>query len=88
MGVTQFLCVALGLVASSGAETIKLGDIETFHHDAGGEVFAFDENTLVIKDFTYDGTGKKDRQTLLHEQSCWKTTYFQIRPRYIYLGWH
>ena len=53
----QFLCVALCLVASSGAEKIKLGDIETFHHGAGGEVFALDEKTLMIKDFTYDGAG-------------------------------
>ena len=53
----QFLCVALCLLASSGAEKIKLGDIETFHHGAGGEVFALDEKTLMIKDFTYDGAG-------------------------------
>jgi len=53
----QFLCVALFLVASSSAEKIKLGDIETFHHGAGGEVFALDEKTLMIKDFTYDGAG-------------------------------
>jgi len=53
----QFLCVALCLVAGSGAEKIKLGDIETFHHGAGGEVFALDEKTLMIKDFTYDGAG-------------------------------
>jgi len=53
----QFLCAALCLVASSSAEKIKLGDIETFHHGAGGEVFALDEKTLMIKDFTYDGAG-------------------------------
>jgi len=53
----QFLCVALCLVASSSAEKIKIGDIETFHHGAGGEVFALDEKTLMIKDFTYDGAG-------------------------------
>jgi len=53
----QFMCVALCLVASSSAEKIKLGDIETFHHGAGGEVFALDEKTLMIKDFTYDGAG-------------------------------
>ena len=53
----QFLCVALCLVASSGAEKIKLGDIETFHHGAGGEVYALDDKTLMIKDFTYDGAG-------------------------------
>lgn len=53
----QFVCVALCLVASASAEKIKLGDIETFHHGAGGEVFALDEKTLMIKDFTYDGAG-------------------------------
>lgn len=53
----QFVCVALCLVASTSAEKIKLGDIETFHHGAGGEVFALDEKTLMIKDFTYDGAG-------------------------------
>lgn len=53
----QFVCAALCLVASTSAEKIKLGDIETFHHGAGGEVFALDEKTLMIKDFTYDGAG-------------------------------
>ena len=55
----QFLFVVLCLVASSDAEKIKLGDIETFHHGAGGEVFALDEKTLMIKDFTYDGRGNR-----------------------------
>ena len=56
------MCVALCLAASSSAEKIKLGDIETFHHGAGGEVFALDEKTLMIKDFTYDGAGKWGRE--------------------------
>jgi len=38
-------------------EKTKLGDIETFHNNASGEVFALDEKTLMIKDFTYKGNG-------------------------------
>ena len=81
----QFMCVALCLVASSSAEKIKLGDIETFHHGAGGEVFALDEKTLMIKDFTYDGAGKSSREgtfTLYYQ-----SVYSHFRPRCIFLGW-
>ena len=79
------MCVALCLVASSSAEKIKLGDIETFHHGAGGEVFALDEKTLMIKDFTYDGAGKSSREgtfTLYYQ-----SVYSHFRPRCIFLGW-
>ena len=72
----QFLCVALCLVASSGAEKIKLGDIETFHHGVGGEVFALDEKTLMIKDFTYDGRGKRGGENKKAENS----SLFYFRP--------
>ena len=65
----QFVCAALCLVASTSAEKIKLGDIETFHHGAGGEVFALDEKTLMIKDFTYDGRGKRGGENKQAENS-------------------
>ena len=78
----QFLCVALCLVASSSAEKIKIGDIETFHHGAGGEVFALDEKTLMIKDFTYDGAGMWEE---ILEKNIWHSAHF--RPWCLFLGW-
>jgi len=45
------------VVAAATAEKVKLGDIQTFHHAASGELWALDENTLMVKDFNYDGAG-------------------------------
>merc|ERR1711881_251492 len=36
---------------------VKIGDFQNYHHGIGGEVFMKDEKTLVIKGFTYDGSG-------------------------------
>lgn len=46
-----------GLFASSVHGLQKAGDFQNYAHGIGGEVFIKDENTLVIKDFTYDGAG-------------------------------
>lgn len=35
-----------------------IGDLSTFHHQVSGEVYAVDEHTLLLKDFTYDGNGR------------------------------
>jgi len=48
---------SLLLLAAASAEKVKLGDIQTFHHAASGELWALDDNTLMVKDFNYDGAG-------------------------------
>ena len=35
----------------------KVGSFENFFHDIGGEVYLVDEYSLLLKNFTYDGTG-------------------------------
>ena len=41
-----------------GSETlVKVGDFQNYAHGINGEVFLKDKNTLLIKEFTYDGAG-------------------------------
>merc|ERR1712037_920978 len=35
----------------------KIGSFVNIWHDIGGEVFALDDETILIEDFTYDGQG-------------------------------
>jgi len=35
----------------------RLGKLNSYHHQVAGEVFAVDEETLLIKNFIYDGNG-------------------------------
>ena len=51
------LCVAAVLLAQASAEKILIGQLSTLAHSVSGEVYALDEKTLMIKDFTYDGAG-------------------------------
>lgn len=34
----------------------SLGTLNSYHHQVGGEVFAVNEYTLLISDFTFDGS--------------------------------
>jgi len=45
------------LAAVAAAEKVKIGDIETFHHAVSGELWALDDNKLMVKNFNYDGAG-------------------------------
>ena len=47
------------LFHNSNAESLflKLGDFEGFFHDVSGSVYALNQSSLLVKDFTYDGTG-------------------------------
>jgi len=49
--------VLVALAASVAAEKVKIGDIQTFHHAVSGELWALDDNKLMVKNFNYDGTG-------------------------------
>jgi len=35
-----------------------IGELNSYHHQVGGEVFAVDANTLLIRNFVYDGNAK------------------------------
>ena len=43
--------------ARKDSEGIRVGDLKNHQHGIGGTVYAFDEKTLLIKGFTYDGAG-------------------------------
>ena len=43
--------------ADVSSENLKIGELETFQHGVSGEVFVLDEQTLVVKNFNYDGAG-------------------------------
>ncbi|XP_045116491.1 protein Skeletor, isoforms B/C-like isoform X1 [Portunus trituberculatus] len=43
--------------ASDGYVGKKLGELNSYHHQVGGEVYAVNERTLLIKNFMYDGNG-------------------------------
>lgn len=34
-----------------------IGKLNTYHHEVSGEVYAVDENTLLLINFKYDGNG-------------------------------
>ena len=46
-------------LATVNCEPVKLGDIQTKAHEAAGEVWMVDDNTIMLKSFSYDGNGKK-----------------------------
>lgn len=46
-----------GLVQSAPYYGTKIGRFKTFYHEVVGDVYAVDDKTLFIKDFTYDGAG-------------------------------
>ncbi|XP_050707781.1 protein Skeletor, isoforms B/C-like [Eriocheir sinensis] len=43
--------------ASDGYVGKKIGEMNSYHHQVGGDVYAVDETTLLIKNFMYDGNG-------------------------------
>jgi len=56
----KFLVVLGTLVALSSTahgEGVKAGEFTNYAHGIGGSVYALDEKTLLIKGFTYDGSG-------------------------------
>ena len=50
-----FLIKIMFVMEIVATERIKVGSIETKSHDARGDVFILDENTLEIDYFHYDG---------------------------------
>ena len=44
-------------IAGTDLKGVKLGDFEGFFHDVSGSVYALNQSSLLVKDFTYDGTG-------------------------------
>jgi len=57
INMKSLFAVAICLAASVTCEPTKLGDIQTKAHAAGGEVWMVDENTIMLKNFNYDGQG-------------------------------
>ena len=56
----KYVAPALGIniVLPLGPENlVEVGSFQSYAHEVNGDVFAKDEKTLVIKGFTYDGTG-------------------------------
>ena len=51
------LALLLFLAFSASAELLEAGDFQNYAHGISGKVYLKDEKTLVIKDFTYDGSG-------------------------------
>ncbi len=50
--------LALSLVVSLGSGANQLvGELSRLQHGVGGKVYIVDDDTLLIKDFTYDGRG-------------------------------
>jgi len=48
---------AAGKSIESSSGKRKIGSFVNIWHDIGGEVFALDDETILIEDFTYDGQG-------------------------------
>ena len=42
---------------SAGSQTVRLGSFRTLQHQVRGDIFAIDEKTIRIENFTYDGVG-------------------------------
>lgn len=60
----------------------KIGSFVNIWHDIGGNVFALDDETILIEDFTYDGQVK-------HGVELWKMVIIAMSgPRCIFLGGH
>ncbi|XP_023321495.1 protein Skeletor, isoforms B/C [Eurytemora carolleeae] len=49
--------LALSSVVSAKITQKYIGKLSTLQHDVSGDVYAKDENTLVIENFKYDGAG-------------------------------
>lgn len=48
----------------------KIGSFQTYVHDVVGDVFAVDERTIFIKDFSYDGQGP-GKCEIICRLFCW-----------------
>ena len=55
MKVLSVLAICL---SAALAEKIKIGDLSNLHHGVSGEVYAADDNTIVVENFKYDGAGE------------------------------
>lgn len=49
--------VAMGFNFLQMGPGVMVGKLENYSHDISGTVYAINEKTLVVKGFTYDGTG-------------------------------
>jgi len=54
------LCTVLAQFEEEESEYMgrHIGQLNSYHHQVGGDVFAVDANTILIRKFTYDGDGK------------------------------
>lgn len=53
------VCAKIGF-AQEDEEDYKgkyIGKLNTYHHQVSGDIYAVDEFTLLLKGFSYDGTG-------------------------------
>ena len=55
MKVLTVLAICL---SAALAENIKIGDLSSLQHGVSGEVYAADDNTIVLENFKYDGAGE------------------------------
>jgi len=54
MKVLSVLAICL---TAALAENIKIGDLSSLQHGVSGEVYAAEDNTIVLENFKYDGAG-------------------------------
>ena len=71
-----FLCLS-GLVY--GYYGVLIGSLSTLHHDVSGDVYARDESTLFIKNFTFDGNAPGKIFDLLYLCHGPLTRYTKLR---------
>ena len=67
MKVLSVLAICL---SAALAENIKIGDLSNLHHGVSGEVYAADDNTIVIENFKYDGAGESCNTFISSVTSC------------------
>ena len=53
----MLLLLVIAALATASGGKVKIGDISTLHHAVSGELFALNENTLMVENFNYDGAG-------------------------------
>jgi hypothetical protein len=66
-----------GLVQAKEYYGKPIGPITTYAHKVSGKVYAVDEDTLFIKDFTYDGLGPGESTYII--SSCKSMSFSDAR---------
>lgn len=62
----MFIFIVSGSISSGNSAYVGkfIGKLSELHHGVSGEVYAVNDKTLHIKDFTYDGEGPGKLKTL------------------------